>query len=68
MRIRPQQQPGGAELLTGPFGRSGDRNKEKSGVLGRVAPKTHLGLPTPHPFKVRLRPKSEELLVPKWFT
>lgn len=64
------------EVLMGSFGMSGNRNSEKGGVLGRVVLKTQLGLPAPHvipkaqryPFKAKLRPQRDVLLVPKWFT
>lgn len=61
------------EVLTDSSGKSGNRNSEKGGVPGRVILKTQLGLPAPHvipkaqkyPFKAKLRPQSDELLVPK---
>lgn len=64
------------EVLTDCFGRSGNRNSEEGGVVGRVTLKTQLGLAAPRvipkaqslPFKAKLHPQSDELLVPKWFT
>lgn len=71
-----QHQLSAVEVFTDCSGKSENRNSEKGGVLGRVTLKTQLGLPAPHvipkaqthPFKAKLHPQSDELLVPEWFT